>query len=117
MRRLVVAALMTFLLIMCFADRALVQEPLRVTCKWRVATEGSPAILYQLHIQDIDGGLDTTYVVPAQPGDTQEFHFVHGEYLRRYVARVRGVDVDGDEGPWSEWSEVASFEISDPRRP
>jgi hypothetical protein len=114
MRRMVVAVLMVVLVTTIFADRALVQEPLRVLCKWDASSSGSPAVLYYLHVKDVDGGLDTTYVVPAKAGEQQEFYFTHGQYLRRYVARVRGVDVDGDEGAWSDWSTIYSFEAPDP---
>jgi hypothetical protein len=114
MSRMIVATLVALLLIAILSDVARVEEPLRVRCQWQAPTSGSPAVLYHLQITDLDGGLDTTYVVPAQPGEVQEFYFLDGAYLRRYVARVRGIDADGDEGPWSAWSSIYAFEVEDP---
>ena len=113
MRRLTVMAL---LILMTSAMTAVgeVQEPLRIRCQWLRPTTGSPVILYQLHIKDANTGLETTYVVPAQAGEIQEFIFTDGEYNHEYQARVRGLDADGDEGPWSGWSELAAFEVDDP---
>ncbi len=89
-------------------------EPLRIRCQWSRPTTGSPVAIYQLSIVDVNGGLDTTYVVPAQAGEIQEFMFGDGDYMREYRARVRGVDADGDVGPWSAWSPLVTFEVEDP---
>ena len=117
MRCMAVFTLMVSLSAALIVADADAQSPLRVRCEWRAGTQGSTPVLYQLQIHDLDDGVDFTYVVPAQPGPVQEFYFVDGSYLRRYVARVRGVDADGDEGPWSQWSPVAVFEVADPPPP
>lgn len=114
MRRMAVLLLASVLFSAVIMARADVQEPLRIRCEWRAADSGSASVIYQLHVMDLDGGIDTTYVVPASPGSVQEFFFVDGDYLRRYVARVRGVDADGDEGQWSDWSAIYAFEVADP---
>ena len=113
MRRLTVIPL---LVLMTFALTAIgdVQEPLRIRCEWQRPTSGSPVVLYQLQILDANGGLDTTYVVPSQAGEIQEFIFTDGDYMREYQARVRGLDADGDAGPWSGWSDLVAFEVDDP---
>jgi hypothetical protein len=91
-----------------------IQEPLRIRCQWTRPTTGSPVAIYQLQIVDVNGGLDTTYVVPAQAGEVQEYIFADGDYMREYRARVRGIDADGDEGPWSPWSPLVAYEVEDP---
>ena len=113
MRRFTVVVLFV---LMTFAVTTIgeVLEPLRIRCQWLRPTTGSPVVLYQLHILDANGGLDTTYVVPAQSNNIQEFIFTDGDYMREYQARVRGLDADGDAGPWSGWSDLVAFEVDDP---
>ena len=115
MRRMAVLMFLVSLSTVLISAVADAQNPLRIRCEWRAAADGTPPVIYQLHIMDLDGGVDTTYVVPARLGPTQEFYFTHGDYLRRYVARVRGLDAEGDEGLWSDWSTVYAFEVEDPQ--
>ncbi len=114
MRRMAVLVILVSLSTVLISTVADAQNPLRIRCEWRAAADGTPPVLYQLQIMDLDGDVDTTFVVPARPGPVQEFYFVDGDYLRRYVSRVRGVDADGDEGPWSVWSVAYAFEVDDP---
>jgi hypothetical protein len=100
--------------ILVAAASADVEEPLRIRCQWTAPTEGSPVVLYQLQVMDVNSEQVFTYVVPAQAGETQEYIFTEGDYFREYQARVRGLDADGDEGPWSEWSDVKGFEADEP---
>ena len=37
-----------------------------------------------------------------------------GEFLRRYIARVRGIDAQGRSGPWSDFSRIYVFEEEEP---
>jgi len=113
MRRLTVIALLVFITIAVTAVGE-VQEPLRIRCQWSRPATGSPVVLYQLNIVDANTGLETTHVVPAQAGEIQEFIFTDGEYNHEYKARVRGLDADGDAGPWSDWSPLIDFEVDEP---
>jgi hypothetical protein len=94
---------------------ALVQaaEGVDIRCRWQAPDSGSPVQVYELQIKDVDGGLDTTITVPSQPGSEQVQVF-EGEFLRRYIARVRGIDAQGRSGPWSNFSQVYVFEEEEP---
>jgi len=89
------------------------QDPPRIGCRWERPDTGSPVQSFELQVRDVDGGLDTTLTVPVQPGDEQVYEF-EGEYLRRYVARVRAFDSMQRPGPWSNFSPVSVFEEDEP---
>lgn len=94
---------------------ALVQaaEGVEIRCRWQAPDTGSPVQVYELQIRDVDGGLDTTMTVPSRPGPEQVQVF-EGEFLRRYIARVRGIDAQGRSGPWSNFSPIYVFEEEEP---
>lgn len=88
-------------------------DPPSIRCRWQAPDSGSPVQFYELQILDVDGGLDTTLTVPSRPGPDQ-FHVFEGEFLRRYVSRVRGVDDQGRRGSWSLFSQIYVFEEEEP---
>ena len=119
MRSKVVSAALLLVIISFGVITAEVLEPLRLRCVWTPPTYGSLPVLYELQVRDINGGLDTMYVVPHVGGATmaeQEYEFLDGQYLREYVARARAMDAEGRYGPWCPWSPPRDFE-QEPRDP
>jgi len=113
MRRLTVCVLIGVVIGLFGASFVVAQDPPRIRCRWQQPDTGSPVQLFELHVRDVDGGLDTTFTVPAQPG-AEQLHEFGGEHLRRYVARVRGRDAQLRWGLWSNFSPVTVFEADEP---
>ena len=119
MRSKVVTGALLLLIISLGAVTADVLEPLRLRCSWMPPSRGAVPVVYELQVRDLNGGLDTTYVVPHVGGAAmieQEYAFLDGQYLREYVARARAIDDQGRIGPWSDWCPPQDFE-QEPRDP
>lgn len=72
-----------------------------VKAEWGAPTTGSPVEVYQVELQangELVASYETTETILIIPQDV----FQVGT---PYVARVRGVDDLGREGPWTPWSE------------
>ena len=113
MRKLTVSVVLGAVLFLIGSSLVLAQGSPRIRCRWERPETGSPVQTYELHVKDVDGGLDTVFTVDAQPGVEQVYAF-DGEYLRRYVARVRGQDALNRWGLWSNFSPVSVFEEDEP---
>lgn len=113
MRKLAVWVMLGVVLFLFGASLVEAQDPPRIRCRWDRPETGSPVQTYELHVKDVDGGLDTVFTVPAQSGQEQVYEF-DGTFLRRYVARVRGQDALLRWGPWSNFSPIADFEEDEP---
>jgi len=87
--------------------------PPSIRCSWQAPSGGSPVQSYELQIIDVDGGLDTTITVASRPG-LEQYHLFDGQFLRRYLSRVRGIDAQGRTGPWSNYSQIYVFEEEEP---
>lgn len=114
MRCMIMKRWLPVVMLVLWASAGSAQEPLRLRCQWSRPATGTPPVAYELQIMDIDGGLDTTITVAAQPTEIQQHEVSGVDYARRYQARVRGLGGQGAPGPWSDWSVVYSFEVEDP---
>lgn len=113
MRRMIVVAIATVIAAMLGVAVVGAQDSPRILCTWDRPDSGSPVQFYELEITDVDATVDTLLAVPAQPGVAQTYVF-EGDYLRRYIARVRGVDDQQRRGPWSGYSPIYVFEQDEP---
>ncbi|MEZ4388045.1 MAG: hypothetical protein R3D98_10815 [Candidatus Krumholzibacteriia bacterium] len=113
MRRIVLGGLIAVVIAVVGMAIADAQDFPRIRFSWYAPDTGSPVQIYELRLYDIDGGLDTTFTVPSQPGQQQTFEW-DGEYLRRYRSQVRGIDALGRPGPWSALSDTCVFEDIEP---
>jgi len=113
MRYIVLCALVAVLMGALSAAVVHAGDPPSIRCRWLAPDTGSPVHRYELQIIDVDGGLDTTVTVVPRPGREQDYLF-EGEFLRRYISRVRGVDGQGRRGPWSNYSQIYVFEEEEP---
>ena len=59
---------------------------------WSPPTEGSPVVLYRLHVEYYGVSPDTSFVWPIPA------------WADSVRARVAGVDANLQQGPWSDWS-------------
>jgi len=80
------------------------------TLRWQKPATGSPVVTYLIQIENVETDSTYNYSMPAVPGDTQTFIFLDAEWVYGYRARVAGVDAQGRQGPWSDWSPVHSEE-------
>jgi hypothetical protein len=91
------------------------EEFMTAYLRWQAPATGSPAVRYLVRIRDIDGTLYETTSVDAVPGSEQSYTFNKVEFAHRYQGRVAGIDAQGRQGPWSDWSPVYVRESSVPQ--
>ena len=82
---------------------------------WHAPAHGSPAVRYEVQIQDLDGTFDVIVTVDAMPGTEQTYPFEPVIYMHRYRARVAAIDAQDRQGLWSEWSPFYDRDLPAPQ--